>query len=173
MPIIETSRLIVRPLEMTDVPALVAMWADGDVTRYMGGPRDRDDVERSLEAKAVLSQPEDLDLWPIIKKASGELVGQCGLLRKTVDGESEIELVYVVAKEAWGQGYATEAAVAICSYALGQLGCARLIALIDPDNTASERVAVKIGLAHEKDTIRPNGRPLRVYVLRKLPSQPC
>src|ERR1700730_2589160 len=118
MPTIETPRLIVRSLEMVDVPALVAMWADGDVTRYMGGPRDREDVEMSLQAKARFGQPENFDLWPVIRKANGALVGHCGLLRKTVDGESEIELVYVIAKEAWGHGYATEAATAICDYAL-------------------------------------------------------
>lgn len=173
MPTIETSRLIVRSLEMADVPALVATWVDEDVTRYMGGPRDRDDVERSLEAKARSGQPENFDLWPVIRKANGALVGHCGLLRKTVDGESETELVYVIAKEAWAQGYATEAAAAICDYALSQVGCERLVALIDPDNAASERVAVKIGLRHERDTVRPNGRLLRVYALRKLHRQPC
>lgn len=49
-------------------------------------------------------------------------------------------------KKAWGRGYATEVAAAIRDHALGQLGCGRLIALINPANVASERVAVKIGL---------------------------
>ena len=166
MSIIETPRLIVRPLERADVSALVAMWSDGKITRYIGGPRDGKEVERSLETK-ISSGQTDLDLWPVVEKATGELVGHCGLLRKYVDGQSEIELVYVIMKKAWGRGYATEVAAAIRDHALGQLGCGRLIALINPANVASERVAVKIGLRYEKDTVRPNGMSLRVYALNK------
>ena len=116
----------------------------------------------------ISSGQTDLALWPVVEKATtGELVGHCGLLRKYVDGQSEIELVYVIMKKAWGRGHATEVAAAIRDHALGQLGCGRLIALINPANVASERVAVKIGLKHQKDTVRPDGKSSRVYALNR------
>jgi RimJ/RimL family protein N-acetyltransferase len=50
-------------------------------------------------------------------------------------------------------------------YAFNELGLKRLTALIDPDNLKSERVAAKIGLRYEKDTIRPNGKHMRLFAL--------
>lgn len=82
----------------------------------------------------------------MVEKATGAVIGHCGLLEKEIEGRSEIELVYVLAPGVWGRGYATEAGRAIKAYALASLGCDRLVALIHPDNPASERVAEKLGL---------------------------
>jgi RimJ/RimL family protein N-acetyltransferase len=71
----------------------------------------------------------------------------------------------MLTKRAWGQGYATEAAIAIKDYATKHLGLSRIVALIHPANTKSERVALKIGLRYEKDTIRPNSVTMSVYAL--------
>ena len=59
--------------------------------------------------------------------------------------------IYEAGRDYWGQGYATEAAGAVRDYALGELGAERLIALIIHGNTASENVARKLGLAHERN----------------------
>lgn len=161
--VVETPRLIVRRLLPQDVSALVAIWTDADVTYYMGGPRDRSSVQDMLEAESRSNERKDLGFWPVVEKASGELVGDCGLVRKDIDGVWEIELVYVFAKTAWRQGYATEVAAALRDYAFAQLGLVRLVALIDPANAASERVAMKIGMRHQKDTMRPDGKTRKVY----------
>jgi RimJ/RimL family protein N-acetyltransferase len=84
------------------------------------------------------------------------------LLDKEVAGRLEIELAYVIAPAAWGRGFATEAGRAIRDHALARLRCERLIALIHPDNGASERVAAKLGFRHEGDVERPHG-VLRLY----------
>ncbi len=146
---------------------MVAIWTDADVTRYMGGPRDREQVKKMLDAEARSGQSDDIGLWPVIEKATGDLVGDCGLTRKEIDGKREVELIYVFAKRAWGRGYATEAAAAIRDYAFHRLDLQRLVALIDPANAASERVAVKIGLRFEKDTLRPDGTQRGIYVLNR------
>jgi len=137
----------------------------------MGGPRDREKVERILDAEARSDQTDEIGLWPVTEKATGEVIGDCGLTRKDIDGDEEVELVYVFARGAWGRGYATEAAAAIRDYAFDRLGLDRLVALIDPANTASEKVAVKIGMTHEKDAVRPDGAVRRVYVLKKPPRE--
>lgn len=164
---LETTRLIIRRLEKADIPALVALWSDEEVTRHIGGPRDPERVKRILETELTEGQADDLGLWPVIEKSTGELMGDCGLLRKDVDGTPEIELNYVIARKAWGRGYATEVAAAVTAYAFTKLGCERLIALIDPANAASERVAIKIGLRYEKDTLRADGTWRRVYALSR------
>jgi RimJ/RimL family protein N-acetyltransferase len=160
--IVETERLIVRTLEPQDVEPLAALWCDPAATAYMGGPRAFDEVCRSLRADLALPEQPTFDLWPTIEKASGRLVGHCGLLDKEVAGRLEIELAYVIAPAAWGRGFATEAGRAIRDHALARLRCERLIALIHPDNGASERVAAKLGFRHEGDVERPHG-VLRLY----------
>jgi ribosomal-protein-alanine N-acetyltransferase len=160
---IETQRLVLRELQISDAAPLAQIWSDPDVTKFMGGPRDEARLRQDLEDEAESAAASRIDLWPVVEKASGEVIGHCGLLEKEVDGQAEIELIYVFGKAAWGQGYATEAAMAVREYAFEQLGLRRLIALIDPGNAASERVALKAGFRYEKETRRPSGKFLRVY----------
>ncbi len=162
---LETERLLIRSLQTNDVSALAQLWADPDVVQFMGGPRDYDLVYQSLVEDAGADPPK-FDLWPVLEKASRQIVGHCGLLDKEVDGQLEYELVYVPAKNAWGQGYATEAARALKDCAFNRLGLTRIISLVDPDNVGSERVAKKAGLRYEKDTVRPGGKIMRVYSAR-------
>jgi ribosomal-protein-alanine N-acetyltransferase len=162
---IETPRLLIRSLQLADAEALVAMWADPQVTQFMGGPRDRAEVRRLVEEDAQSPTPREIDLWPVVEKSSGRVVGDCGLINKEVDGEDEVELIYVLERESWGKGYATEAASAIMRYAFREIGLPRLICLIDPRNVASRRVAIKLGMTLEKETVRPGGKVMRVYAI--------
>jgi len=162
---IETDRLIIRSMQAADLEPLTALWADPEVTFFMGGPRNQEELISTLKEDLIAVPQPDFDLWPVLEKASGKIVGDCGIIDKEVDGKTEYEVVYVFARSCWGKGYATEAAVAMKSCAFRQLGLKRIIALIDPDNTKSERVAEKTGLRHEKDTIRPDGKKMKVYAL--------
>lgn len=161
-----TQRLVIRDLEAKDIPALVELWTDPDVTRYMGGPRDEIGLRASLEEAAGADTPK-FDLRPVVEKASRNLIGHCGLIEKSVEGVTEIELVYVLARAAWGRGLAAEAAKGLRDYAFTELGLCRLIALIDPENLASGKVATKAGFQFEKMTVRPGGRLMHVYALTK------
>lgn len=161
---IETGRLIVRPLQQADAPALAELWSDPDVTQFMGGPRDYHRVRETLEQDAA-GPALTFDLWPVVEKNSGRVIGHCGLLDKEVEGQAEVELVYVFHPAVWGKGYATEAAAAIRDYAFTSLGLARLIALIDPHNAASAQVARKLGFHLEKETRRPGGKVMQLYAL--------
>jgi RimJ/RimL family protein N-acetyltransferase len=124
-------------------------------------------VRASLVEDASTPKQPDIDLRPVIEKATGAVIGDCGLLEKDVDGKREIELVYVFAPDVWGRGYATEMAGAVKRYAFTELGLERLIALIDPENASSERVAVRIGMRYERETLRPGGKLMKVYVASK------
>jgi ribosomal-protein-alanine N-acetyltransferase len=163
--LLETRRLILRYQAAADISALTNLWSDPEAMRYMGGPRDLDWLRTELEETAQNPQAELYDLWPVVEKATGRVIGHCGLLDKEVDGRPEIELVYVFAPAVWGQGYATEMATAIARWAHETRGLSRLISLIEPENAASERVAVKIGMQMEKEVTRPGGARRRVYVI--------
>jgi RimJ/RimL family protein N-acetyltransferase len=160
--IVETARLIVRPLDAGDVEGLAALWCDPAATAYLGGPRTFDAVRRTLREDLAQPEPPPFDLWPAIEKASGRVVGHCGLLDKEIAGRVEIELVYVIAPAAWRQGFATEAGRAIRDHAVTALGCQRLVALIHPENAASERIAAKLGFRCDGDVRRPHGA-VRLY----------
>jgi RimJ/RimL family protein N-acetyltransferase len=161
---LETERLVLRPLARADVPALVALWCDPVVTRFLGGPRDPVAVRHALDSDlADRDAPSPYRMMPVFERATGRLIGDCGLIAKDVDGRSEVELIYVLAADAWGRGYATEAASAVRDDAMQRRGLRRLIALIDPDNAPSARVAEKIGMRFERVTVRPNGMVRHVY----------
>jgi ribosomal-protein-alanine N-acetyltransferase len=163
--ILKSERLIIRRQQASDISALVDLWADPDVTRYLGGPRDRDWLRAEFEKVAQEPFAERYDLWPVIEKETGRVVGHCGLLEKEVDGSTEIELIYVFAVPAWGRGYATEIGRALAQHAVEQMEIARLIALIEPGNVASERVALKIGMRFDREVLRPGGALRKMYVL--------
>lgn len=162
---IASERLILRTMQTDDIPALVALWMDANVTRYMGGPRERAFLERTFAEDAARTTPAPYDLWPVFERESGHFVGHCGLLDKEVDGVTEIELTYVIAPAYWGRGYATEISRALVVYARDTLMLPRLIALITPDNTASAAVARTVGLTYERDVVRPSGKRMQLCSL--------
>jgi ribosomal-protein-alanine N-acetyltransferase len=163
--ILETERLILRRQRADDVSFLTDLWADHDATRYLGGPRERGWLQAELEESAANPTAHAHDLWPVLEKATGRGVGHCGLLEKEVDGAAEIELNYVFAASAWGRGYAAEMGLALTRFAFETDGLERVIALIDPGNESSERVAIKIGMRFERDVVRPGGALL--YALER------
>ena len=162
---VETDRLVVRSNQEIDLEPLAALWADPEVTYYMGGPRNYEEVLKILREDAQVNPQPAFDLWPVIEKETGQIIGTGGILEKDIDGRNQYEIIYVLAKSAWGKGFATEVASSLKDYAFNQLSLKRVTALIDPDNLKSEVVATKIGLRYEKDTIRPNGKKMRLFAL--------
>lgn len=163
--ILETPRLRLRRTRHTDIPSRIALWTDPEVTRHMGGPREESILTRAFTEAVERPFAEPYDLWPVEEKITREVIGDCGLLQKDIEGANEIELVYVIAQNRWGRGYATEMAEALKLYALKTLGHKRLVALVDPENTSSEQVAKKIGMRLEKEVVRPGGEIRLLFVV--------
>lgn len=161
--ILETERLTLRRQQMDDVPFLVGLWSDPDVTRYVGGAREKDFLKNAFEDTATDPFAEKYDLWVTLDKATGQRLGHCGIVDKEVDGKPEFDLCYFLTPSAWGKGYATEIGKALVRHAREELGLKRVIALIDPENTASQHVALKLGLVLEREIIRDGEVPRRIY----------
>ena len=168
MLIAQTPRLILRRLTLADADALLAVFGDAEVMRYGDGVRSLAWVLGWLAdclARYDQGQPAP---WAIVERGGDDrAIGYCGLFTYgDVNGRPEVELGYRLARAYWGRGYATEAARAVLDYAFRVLGLARLIALIDPDNVASIRVAEKLGMTHEADALLPGyTHPDRVYAI--------
>lgn len=169
--ILETPRLLLRHLEMNDLPELFALYRDPEIRRYFpDGVLSYEDTKEELEW-FLNGHPQhpDLGLWATIHKESGKFIGRCGLLPWEIDSKLEIEIAYLLAKNFWHQGLATEAANGIKSYAFEQLRLTRLICLMDPKNFASQKVAERIGMKLERqvDGIAGDDFPTLVYAIEK------
>ena len=163
--ILRTDRLCLRRIQASDISTLIDLWCDPDVTKYLGGPRDREKIKPLFEEDIENPFAHEYDLWPVEELATNEVVGYCGLLEKEVDGKDEIEINYIFKESAWGKGFAKEIGKGIIEYAFNVKKLDRLIALIKPENKASEFVAKKIGMKYEKEVIRPGGEKRKVYVI--------
>jgi ribosomal-protein-alanine N-acetyltransferase len=160
-----TERLLLRPLRESDLAALAAIYADPAVMRFLGGPRSLEATRTRLGWIIAAHREQGFGLWATTLRADGTLVGRCGLIVQDVEGQIEHEIAYLLGSQWWGRGYATEAAAAIRDHARGTLGLDRLISLIDPENVASQAVALRIGMHHERDLIF-EGRPTSLFGCR-------
>lgn len=136
--------------------------ADPEVSRFIGGIRTLDWHRQRTEQIIEHQRIHGFSRWTVVLKATGERIGRCGPMFRAIDGVSERELGYALARAHWGKGYATEAAKAALEYCFGMSGQPRTVAIIDPLNHASIRVAEKIGMALER-SIKWEGEPANLY----------
>ncbi|MBB2941109.1 RimJ/RimL family protein N-acetyltransferase [Actinoplanes lutulentus] len=159
-----TARLTFAEMTESDLDDLAALLGDPEVMRYYPRPKTRYEAENWITWNQDLYQRAGFGLWVIRSRETGEFLGDCGLTPQQVDGVTETEIGYHVRADKQRLGYATEAATACRDHARQVLGVNRLIAIIDPANEPSQRVAEKIGLRHERDTVYGVTRqPVRIY----------
>ncbi len=152
---LETERLKFRELTMLDASNMLAFFSDDETMRYMPAKRDLDGVHEWLSLAQESYERHGYGPWALMHKFSKQFLGYCGLyLQMDVNGRDEVELLYGILRQHWGQGYATEAALAVLNTARSQFQIKRLISLIEPNNTASIRVAEKTGLTLGSSTSR-------------------
>ncbi|MCB8922210.1 MAG: GNAT family N-acetyltransferase [Ardenticatenaceae bacterium] len=153
MIITETKRLLLRQFHAFDSDAMERVFGDAEVMRFGPGVQSKAWVRDWLRwCREENYQKLGFGPWAVVAKDLGQVIGYCGLFYfADIDGRSEIEMGYRLARSFWGCGYATEAVTAVRDYAFTILCLPRLVALIDPQNTASLRVAAKAGMYYEKD----------------------
>ncbi|MEN9221740.1 MAG: GNAT family N-acetyltransferase [Thermostichus sp. BF3_bins_97] len=169
MVLLETERLLLRPLNWEDLEDLACIYADPRVTRYIsttGLPRSREETISFLQRITTAEKERGLSLWAFVLKATGHLIGRGGPSFQEVEGQEELEIGWALAYNYWGKGLASEAARAARDYLLWDLGWERLISIIDPPNIASQRVAERLGSVYERDAVA-FGKTCRIYALHK------
>ena len=162
MPTLQTDRLILRMFRLEDFEAYAQMLADLEVQRYLGDgkPASRSEAWRHMAMLLGHWQLLGFGTWAVEERASGALIGRIGLFNP--EDWPGVELVWMLRRQSWGQGLATEGARAALAYAFTELHQPHIMSMIRPANTASIRVAEKLGQQLE-DRIDFHGDDALVY----------
>lgn len=162
IPTVRTPRLVLRPLEERDVDPLFTILQDPDVVRFIGDRQvpTRDEVWRAVAAWLGHWVLRGYGQWAVDEAASGRLIGRIGIINPPDWPGPEVG--YLLGKEFWGRGYATEGARAAMDWGFQNRGFDELISLIDPGNSASVGVASKLGETLQRG-IELRGHRVLVY----------
>jgi [ribosomal protein S5]-alanine N-acetyltransferase len=169
-PLIETSRLMMRPFATVDVDDLNRLWVDPGVRKFLWDDQiiPRETAVAVVESSIDSFVTHGFGFWMICFKNATKLIGFAGLRHFTEDGgaTSEVELLYGVAPEHWGKGIATESASAVLRYGFKERKLAHIYAGADPPNAASLRVIEKLGMKFARKAI-VNGVEAVYYVMSR------
>ena len=151
-PVLETDRLLLRGVALEDAAGFYLMDSDPAVARYVGG-KTVESLEKCREIILYVQEQYRLfgiGRWSVLLRDTGEFIGWSGMKRMlgtNVNGQSDfIDIGYRFQQRHWGQGYATEAALACLYYGFEKLNFPEICAFADVDNLASRQVLRKIGL---------------------------
>ena len=148
---LRTKRLVLRPMTAEDAPQMLGLFGDpGFMAAFDSQPFGERQVEHWVARNLTHQSQHGYGLWTVELRESGEMIGDCGLQHMQIDGIPEVELGYDLRRDHWGQGLATEAARAVMRHAYDALGIQRLVSLVRTSNTASARVAEKVGMQRER-----------------------
>lgn len=142
-PRIETQRLVLRLPRIEDFERYAQLQAHEEATRYIGGRMERHAAWRRFLQMPGAWAVQGYAMFSVIEKDSGLWQGQMGPWQP--DGWPGTEIGYALHPDAWGKGYAIEAAVAAVDWAFANLGWSEIIHCIDPANAASQKVAQRLG----------------------------
>jgi ribosomal-protein-alanine N-acetyltransferase len=141
---LRTERLLLRPPTLEDLPSWHATYVDAEEVWY-GAPRSTFDENRGKLVRQIAHHGEHgFGFCTVELLDGGEIIGAAGL--QHLDGGPEIEVGYRFLKQHWGQGYATESALASLDFGFEELGLDRIVAVALETNLASRRVLEKCGL---------------------------
>lgn len=173
MVITESARLTIRVVMPEDASAFEGVFCSPEVMRYSMGVETPSWVQAwTRESNESAIAGEALGLWAVVEKASGKVIGYCGLTREESRcGPDEAEIGYRLVTAAWGRGYGREAAQAVCRYGFATLRVAQILAIVDPNNEASIRLLRAIGMTYVRDVMFEDyDYPDHVYVLAAPPT---
>ncbi len=167
---LESERLLLRQFGEHDLDDYARITADPEVMRYVGGAAlSREEAWRSLSYLLGHWKMRGFGLWAAEEKKTGELIGRIGLYQP--EGWPSLEIGWLVARQRWGEGFATEGGAAAMRHAQERLAPKRLISVIEPPNTASIRVAEKLGERFLRRT-ELGGKEVCIYGIDRADQKP-
>lgn len=169
MTVLETPRLLLRHWRDSDLPAFAAMNADRHVMEFFPAPLTAEASEAMFNRIRKELRSEGFGAWAVERREDGLLLGFTGLHRIGFPGalNGHIEIAWRMRHEAWGKGYASEAAAACLKYAT-QLGIEKVYAFTTLSNLRSQRVMQKCGMERLEEFDHPDlpaEHPLLRHVL--------
>jgi RimJ/RimL family protein N-acetyltransferase len=173
--VIETERLILRQWREEDRAPWRAMNADAEVMRHFPAPLTAEQADAIMDRERDRIAVSGVGLWAVERRADGLFLGFVGLCPAgaALPLAGEWEVVWRLARHAWGQGYASEAARAALAHAFEGMGLERVVSFTATTNLASQAVMRRIGMvpvpAEDFDhPALPQGHPLRRHVVHEV-----
>lgn len=169
--ILETERLILREWEAEDVDALFAIVSDADVMRFIENGQPWTDIERVREwiGRLQLSyRTRGYSRWAVVEKDGGRAIGSSGFAKLPWSGE--IDFGYLLSRDAWGRGYATEMGRAALRHGFERFGFAEVTASVAPEHVPSRRVLEKLGFVYRGMEVQPGDNDESAIYLASNPS---
>ena len=152
---IETPRLTLRNWREDDVEPFIRHTNTEPVMRWLGGVKPPEEHREIIRARILKWQEErGFTFWVVERRADGELLGFCGLKLASDAGtpvEGQLEVGWRLREDAWGQGYAREAASAALDFAFGRLAAPHVVALTVEGNASSRRLMERLGMTRRPD----------------------
>ena len=159
--VVETDRLSIRSWRPEDQAFLHSIMSDPEVMRCVWDykPATHEQVRDFIESCIEDAKERGWSTWPVTLRDDQSLIGYCGFLVRTYGEYSgQTEIGWLIAREHWGKGFATEAAKATINLGFSRWGFNRVIASARAENTQSVRVMVKAGMSLIGDSLNPRGR---------------
>ena len=169
--VMETKRLVLKPIALSHFDDLVALRSDPEVMKYVGDglTQTKEQVLDFINYGVDYFAKYGLDFFSVFKKETGEFVGQAGLFHVGFNiNQPDIELAYRLHKKYWNRGYATELAKALIYYGFNKLSLPKIIATVRPENVGSRRVMEKAGMSY-MGIVDFRGSPWPCYVIYNNP----
>lgn len=142
-PVLETERLILRPIALEDFPRWAEMMGDPEAAKFLGGAQPAAVAWRGFMSMAGAWSLTGVSMFSLVGRDTGLWLGRIGPWQP--HGWPGTEVGWGLHPDAQGKGYGVEAATATIDYAFDVLGWTEVIHCIDPDNTPSQRLAERIG----------------------------
>lgn len=148
--IIETDRLISRPLVKDDLEALIVSRLDPEVYKYLGGTELQNPaaITKRMDFYMDCYEKFGFAMFALIWKENNEFIGTAGL--QPLGDTGEIEVGYSMKRPYWGKGIGTEIAGAWLEHGFGSIALERIVAVAVPENAASINIMKKLGMIYEK-----------------------
>lgn len=151
----QSERILVRKAMPEDLDAYVEMSADAEVRRYLGGPVSAEQLRAHIETRGITSVTEDPGAFVIVEQSTGALLGTLMLERRPAHrpghvepNAEELELSYLLRRQSWGQGLASEAASLLLRTAATQLRDQTVLVVTQTANAASIALARRLGFEY-------------------------
>jgi ribosomal-protein-alanine N-acetyltransferase len=143
---LETARLHLRPLTRDDLMAHHHLVGSDPKVTWHGKALTLEESQAALERRIRHWDKHGFGMWAVVEKESGSLLGHAGL--QMLEHTGEVEVAYYLGRPAWGKGIATEVGAACIRYGFETLGLRQIVAVVRPENSASQKVLSKLGFQY-------------------------
>ena len=174
-PVLRTERLLLRPWRPEDRQPFAELNADPEVMEFFVSPMTREASDAFVDRIEAGFTEHGFGVWAVELLDQGAFIGFAGLLHQTFEAPftPAFEIGYRLARPAWGQGYATEAAREAVRHGFERVGLDEIVSMTATGNVRSQAVMKKLGMTHDPaddfDHPRvPDGHPLKRHVLYRL-----